>query len=127
MSLDKAQPSPHGSRLGPRPFINHRNEIERQIIVKLVEDLLASGAQIQVNDGEEDVTEFTADAAQIFAAMSSTDMERLFVRRNTGRDAFKLGWVLLIYGNDADVISDYTIDLEPLLVGAEAIAESFQR
>jgi len=127
MSLDKAQPSPHGSRIGPRPFINHRNEIERQIIVRLVSDVLASGAAIMVNDGEEDVTGYSRDASEIFAAMSTTDMERLFVLRDIGRDKKKLGWVLLIYGNDADVISDYTIDLEPLLVGAEKIAESFQR
>lgn len=111
----------------PYPFANHNNEIERQIIARLVSDVLASGASIMVNDGEEDVTGYSRDPAEIFGAMSSTDMERLFILRDTGRDAKKLGWVLLIYGNDADVISDYTIDLEPLLVGAEAIAESFQR
>lgn len=107
----------------PYPFANHRNEIERQIIVQLVSDLLGAGFTVQVNDGEEDVTPFVTDAHVIYAAMSTTDEEILFLRHPDKPG--KISWVKLIYGNDCDVIHDYTIDLEPHMSGAEKLSERF--
>jgi len=92
---------------------HHRNEIERQIIVALVEDALALGYLLGVNDGEETTLERSSDEAAIFAAMASTDEDRLlFWLPNSPEGAGRDGWVRLIYGNDCDVISDNTTDAE---------------
>jgi hypothetical protein len=105
-------------------FKKHRNEIERQIIVCLVEDLLAEGYRLGVNDGEETVLEASADEETIFGAMSTTDEDYLlFSYENTGG----VGWIRLIYGNGPDVISDYTVTLkEKTLERASALADRFQ-
>jgi hypothetical protein len=105
-----------------RPFANHRNEIERQIIVQLVSDLLAAGYSVGVNDGEDDTLAPCRDEAQIYGAMSTTDEDRLLTESAEGRR----GWVWLVYGNGADVISDYTTDLpEEVLRRAFDLADRF--
>lgn len=110
------------------------NEIERQIIVCLVEDCLAAGCEIRIYDGEEFNGDWTKDEDTVFSRMASTDEDRLFFRLPNGKE----GWVLLIYGNGADVISDNTVpnnrypefDKESLswsfMKRAEALAERFR-
>lgn len=106
-------------------FSNHRNEIERQIIVLLVEDMLAAGYAVGVNDGAETVLAPQRDEATLFAAMSSTGEDYLVFRRDpsgTGHD----GWVRLIYGNGCDVVSDYTTNLpESVMVRSTELADRF--
>lgn len=97
------------------PPIPHASTNEKLIVGKLVTDLLAAGHMLTVYDGGEDVVVLSNDADAIFKALSSTDRD---VIRVTPR-----GWVLLVWGNDVDVISDYTMSLEPLLAGANALAE----
>jgi len=106
------------------PFANHRNEVERQIIVLLVEDILAAGYRIAVNDGEETVLPSSNDAARIFAAMSTTDEERLILEPHA--DNGTQGWIRLIYGNFASVISDYTTNIpETVFARANELADRF--
>jgi hypothetical protein len=105
-----------------RPFANHRNEVERQIIVTLVEDLLAGGYKVGVNDGEERVLEPCSDAARIYAVMSTTDEDYLLTEKEGERG----GWIRLIYGNRSDVISDYTTNIpDSIFERANALAERF--
>jgi len=105
-----------------RPFANHRNEVERQIIVTLVEDLLAAGYKVGVNDGEEKVLEPCSNAPRIFAVMSTTDEDYLLTRKKGEKD----GWIRLIYGNHCDVISDYTVNIpEAVFERANALSERF--
>jgi hypothetical protein len=63
------------------------------------------------------------DEAKIFSAMSTTDEDYLIVYKDG-----KPKWIRLIYGNGADVISDYLVSLEeePALLAAEALAEQLQ-
>jgi hypothetical protein len=106
------------------PFANHPREIERQIIVLLVEDLLAAGYRLGVLDGEETVLEPSAanGAAAVFAAMSTTDEDYLLTRK----DDLK-GWIRLVYGNDGSVISDYTTNIpECVFERANALAARFR-
>jgi len=106
----------------PLPFSNHPREVERQIIVPLVEDLLSAGYLVGVNDGEENVLEPCSDSDQIFAAMSTTD-EDILITKKQGHS----GWVRLIYGNDADVISDNTVNIpESIFARANEVSERFQ-
>lgn len=104
-------------------FSNHKNEIERQIIVLLVEDLLAAGYTVGVNDGEETTVKPCRDEAKIFAAMSTTDEDFLLTRKDGEQD----GWVRLIYGNGADVHSDNTTNIpESVFERAAELAERFR-
>ena len=101
--------------------IEHASEIERRIVGRLVTDLLAAGYTMGVNDGEEDVISPTCNEAEIiFKALASTDTDCLLVRKpGTKLKSF----VLLVWGNDVDVISDYGTSLEDVLSGANALAD----
>lgn len=102
------------------PCIPHASDTERRIVGKLVEDLLAAGFALSVNDGEEVTVSKSKDPTEIYAALSSTDTDLLMVHStNDVRDR----WIRLVWGNDCDVISDYLTSLEPFLAGAEALAE----
>jgi hypothetical protein len=91
------------------------NYIEERIARACIAELLEHGFSIDVNDGEETTLTACTDPAAILAAMFSTDEDYLHARRNTGPDRFLHGWVRFIYGNDCDVISDYTTNLDPYL------------
>lgn len=106
------------------PFANHPNEIERQIIVLLVEDLLTAGFTISVDNGEEAMFGPFNEAQWVFCAMSVTDRDDLLCRHNGEH----VGSVRLVYGNGPDVVSDYTGDLdEALFDRANALACRFRR
>ncbi|UPT95471.1 hypothetical protein J4G48_0040670 [Bradyrhizobium barranii subsp. apii] len=99
-----------------------RQEIEKQIARKVVDDALAAGYTIDVFDGEEFAVKNSTDAEQIFAAMFSTDDDRLFLTRDG-----KTAWVWFIYGNSGwDVISDYNVSLEEVLKGAMKLADELE-
>ncbi len=101
------------------PPIPHGSLIEKIIVGRLVNDLIAAGYRITVNDGEEDVVTESADPAVIFPALASTYSDTLTVchtttKGRTGQHPLT-SWVLLIWGNDADIISDYGMTLDPLM------------
>ena len=96
--------------------IAKRQEMERQIVRKVIDDTLATGRYtLSVFDGEEETVKDSGDAERIFEAMFSTDEDRLLFLKG-GK---QVGWVCFIYGNDGwDVIADYTGNLEMVLDGA---------
>lgn len=105
-------------------FSNHKNEVERQIIVLLVEDLFAAGYKLGVNDGEETTLENSTDEAKVFETMSTTDED--FILLSPNKDGEK-GWIRLIYGNGCDVISDHSVNVpETVMTRALELAERFQ-
>lgn len=114
------------------PPIEHASEIERRIVGKLVECLFSAGYVITVNDGEEDVlVGMTAGKEDlIWKALASTDADTLRVSNhyiNDSAEALKRpkhSFVLLVWGNDADVISDYGVSLEEVIAPANELAES---
>lgn len=61
-------------------FDNCAHEVERQIVVLLVEDLLAKGYSLGVFDCEEVTLAPTRDEARIFAALCTTDDDHLLFR-----------------------------------------------
>jgi hypothetical protein len=100
-----------------------RQEIEKKIARKVIDDALASGYTLDVHDSEEWVIQNSSDADAVMAAMFSTDDDSLHIRK----DGERIGWVWFIYGNSGwDVISDYTVNLEDLLKGASELAESLE-
>lgn len=85
---------------------------ERQIVDKLIDTILANPTYtISVYDGGAWSLAASRDKEKITAEIAATDETTLRVRdtgsADEGRPARVVGWVSLIHGNDADVISDY--------------------
>jgi len=103
--------------------VKMRQKVEREIITRLVGDALKAGYTLGVNDGEETTLRQCSDAAVVLNAMFTTDEDLLLVYLN----GEQFGWVKLVYGNDGwDVISDYTINLEHIMAGANAVAKEYE-
>jgi hypothetical protein len=105
--------------------VQTRQSIERQIIERLVQDALAAGFQITVDDGgDEPSLKRSTDPDAIMAAVMLTDEDRLYYSQ-PGQPI--QGWVFLVYGNGGwDVVTDYTTNLEALLAGANAEADRLE-
>lgn len=95
----------------------NRLAIERDIVTKLVDALLAKGYVLHVNDGERSYPGTTADRATVLEQLGEVDDEHIEVATpNVEGKPKRVGWVRLVYGNDGwDVISDYTMNLEDVL------------
>lgn len=108
--------------------VKQRQDIERQIISKLVTDILDAGYAISVDDGgEEPAITKSTNHENIMAAVMLTDEDQIVVHQQYGRRI--VGFVFLVYGNDGwDVINDYSTTLEDLgiLKGAEALADELE-
>jgi hypothetical protein len=103
---------------------------ERRIVHKIVDDALAAGYSISVNDGEVTTVVQSRGRATILGAMATTgeDVLTLWDPKNgpTVGVSKRVGFVSLIYSNDCDIISDYSANeaMDTLLAGASALAES---
>jgi len=96
-------------------------EIERQIVSLLVADCLTAGYAVGVYDGEEHTLRASRDFAEVWAALDTTDEDYLILRKGDAD-----GWIRLIYGNECDVISDYTTSIdEGVMKRASELAERF--
>jgi hypothetical protein len=100
--------------------IDNASDIEKKIVGRLVVDVLAAGYSITVwNGGDEAELTKSSDADAIFKALAASDQDELVIFNKRGsRD----GWIRLVWGNDVDVISDYTTNLEKALAAANALA-----
>lgn len=87
--------------------------IELAIATRIIDDALAEGWSVTVNDGEEDVVSATRsrDRACILDALCSTDEDRVYFHKDGEQEPF--GWVWLVWGNGTDLLSDYTTNLSP--------------
>lgn len=113
--------------------LERRQEIERRIVRRFVQDALKAGYRLAVSlERGYDVEEMllgSKDVKAIMAEAFAGDEAHIFVQPAEGAtveegQVVSEGWVYIVLGNDGyDVISDYTVNLEPLLVGANAIAE----
>lgn len=108
-----------------KPFTagGHLIEVERQIIERLVIDILTAGHPISVHNGETYELSYSTDKAEIMRAVGVSDETTLQVFQRGRTEA--IGWVQLIHGNVEDVISDYSLKLEKVCKGANALAERF--
>jgi len=99
--------------------------IERMVAEKLVTDALKTEYAITIRDGEEFTLRRSKEKNAILEAMCTTDEDYLYF----SLDGQNIGWVRLIWGNEEDVISDYTTDprIERLLKGAEKLANTLSK
>ena len=104
---------------------------ERAIIAQLLDDAAAAGYLVSVHDGEGFAVRISSDQTAIRLAIGDTDEATLRFRDasrsySDGAQSRELvGWVYLIHGNGADVISDYSDNAETagLLAPALALAD----
>lgn len=99
--------------------IRNASHMEQKIAKALVDTALAKGYRISVNDGEEPVLVRSTDRYAIMQAMASTDMDILLF--TNGQD--RIGSIVLIWGNEGDLISDAsdTQLIEDLIRDAQAL------
>jgi hypothetical protein len=102
--------------------LKNRIKLEQRIVKLTVDTLLRAGFVLSVFDGEEE-TAITKDKKTLIDALMETDDDYIFVYQDGEKARF--GWVRFVYGNDGwDVISDYTTNLDEVLSGVLAYAES---
>lgn len=101
-----------------------RIEMEKIIGSTLVDELIAAGYEVTINNGgETNELPYTVDAAAVKAAMRATDEEHIHVRT---RDAY-IGWIFLVYGNTGyDTVCDYTINLTAIVDKLDGIVTAFE-
>lgn len=109
------------------PTVRARVIMERKIVTKLIDNALAAGYTLRVDQGAcndpEEYTDPTTDRAAVIDAIMECDEDRLFYEK----DGYNAGWVFLVYGNDGwDVICDYSIFLEDHLKPVLDYCEVFE-
>ena len=108
--------------------LRERIRIEKEIATQFVKDAIAAGYWLALdNGGDELEVKPTGNTDVILAAMFEVDDEHLYVYpAGKVKDEDSIGWVYFVYGNDGwDVINDYTTNLEPIMAGADALAEKY--
>ncbi len=104
--------------------VKMRQLVEREIAMATVKALLAGGFSLGVNDGEDLTLHHSRSTRAIEKALFTTDEDWLLVytKGATKEDARPDYWVRFVYGNDGwDVISDYTVYLEPWIGEGTAV------
>lgn len=103
-----------------KPIIK-RQALEARVMRSAIAELLAAGFTLSVHDGEEMTVKQSTDARAVFAALRTTDDDRMITYR---ADGSRVGSIWFVYGNDGwDVISDYHISLEPYLTKTNALVD----
>jgi hypothetical protein len=92
---------------------------EKKIVDMLVIRAIAEGYTIEVNDGAEVALLPSQNCDAVLNAMFSTGIDILVLRRAGA--AGIVGSVVLIHGNDEDIISDHTDRAEITTLVAEAM------
>lgn len=83
-----------------RPHLKHEVAISSRLVGKA----LSLGYLLSVDDGEEMAIEKSRDRSAITAEFFATDQTNLMIHKADGE---YIGHIMLIHGNDLDLISDY--------------------
>lgn len=112
-----------------------RKRVEKTIVTAFVRDALAAGYRLAVSlDHGYDLDEMllgSRDRKAILEAAFAGDDCHIFVQPAEGPTneegrVVSEGWVYCVFGNDGwDVISDYTMNLEPLLKNAQKLSDRY--
>ncbi len=86
--------------------------MEHLIMLGVVGHLLGAGYSISVDDGEQTTLQYSRNSGEILHAMATTGLDYLTAH---DKDLKYAGYVLLIYGNGQDLISDYSVKLTAVM------------
>lgn len=98
-------------------YDNDLAAIERQIVTAVVDALLGAGNALAVEDEEQGTGPFIRDRAQVLRTLFASDEDLLLVR------GAHHGWVWFVYGNGWDVLDDYSVSLENVLMPVNELAD----
>lgn len=113
--------------------VRERIIVERAVVRHACNAIFAAGAQytIRIHNGEAWACDNTRDIKVVMAAIMQTDEEYIYVYSKTGVNAkrgfpyTKIGWILLVYGNDGwDVIADHTVTLQGILKSTDTFVDT---
>lgn len=100
--------------------VRSRISIERRIVTSLVDEFLAQGFTLIVDDGEEHTPAATKAAAM--DALLNTDEDQLGI---VDKEGDTIGWIKLVYGNDGwDVMSDWHTNLDEFMPKTLALVDT---
>ncbi|MBD3755904.1 MAG: hypothetical protein IE937_09735 [Gammaproteobacteria bacterium] len=108
-------------------FPTHMRKVEADIVNKLLTRILShKDLLIRVYDGVEWATDWTRNRAEVQRETAATDETRYcIIRIAENGAATRIGSILLIHGNDEDVISDASWN--PKLEDAESLIEDLMK
>jgi hypothetical protein len=101
-----------------------RQQMERSIARRVIRDAKAAGYVMDVDGGgdELDLKGSTNEKAVMDALFALADDAHLILRKGRER-----GMVWFVFGNEGwSVIADYSVNIEPVLAGASALAERLE-
>lgn len=111
-----------------------RIAVEHDIAERAIKAVFTGGYVVSVNNGEDfESKRYAYDATTgmqpsvdlVLMEMFATDDEYLYLWPSTSPQDKCFGWIRFVYGNDGyDVISDYTTNLEDLLMPVNAYADT---
>lgn len=105
------------------PDVKRRVAVETRIVKSTVKELLSHGFLLTVDDGDGETSKPTNNVKTLHGFLMETDDDYLHVYS----DGKHFGWVRFVYGNDGwNVMSDYTVNLEPFLTATNKLAESLE-
>jgi len=89
------------------------------VLRSLVTELIGHGFALSVHNEEATEIEDSTDIEAVIAELWQCDMEEL-----TSKKGDLTGWFSLVYGNDGyDVISDYTVNMEPFIADTMTLVD----
>jgi hypothetical protein len=103
--------------------LEYASPIERQITYKLIDTLLHAGYALSVNDGEETTLKNSTTREDILTALNTTGQDYIIV----SKDSKRIGQVYVVWGNDRDLISDYSSCLDSVLEPVMQYIESINQ
>jgi hypothetical protein len=106
-----------------------RMKVEELLVKQVVAELLAAGYSLGVHDGEELTIHHSRNLNAIVKKLFTADRDDIYVYVDGGnkRDTRCDYWVRCVYGNEGiDVISDYSLHLEPQIKPVMALAEALE-
>lgn len=82
------------------------DKTERTIVERILRSALADGCSVRVHDEEDWACDWTDVLGTAMSVMNNTDIDYVHIR---AADGTRIGSVMLVYGNGADVVSDCTV------------------
>lgn len=102
--------------------VKMRQEVERKIATAFVTSAIQEGYTITVDYGDGPSKHLPTIKA-VLAAMFQGDDDVLVLYKHGKSEA----WIQFVYGNDGwDVISDYSVNLEPIMTAAKKISAHYE-
>lgn len=108
--------------------VKMRQRVEKIIARRVILDAIAAGFYLNVDNGgdEGELPKPSNKCKEVLNAMFATDDEHLVFYKLNGKQMRKVGWVYFVYGNDGwDVVNDYTTNLNPVMQGANELADKY--